>query len=751
MKHYLLSLLLFSLLCTGVRAQVISTANADSGSGYPALMASGFELEDPDCVHTGFGPHITQAFDAELDRNVFVFHSHIAEDNDRCLVFDRVRMEIKGSANTIPELRHSLGDTTYYRWKFRLDENFVGTSSFSHLFQNKAVGGSDSSFPILTITARANRVEVKHDGGDTGDALGSVAEADITNFRGQWVEGYIRQVHKEDGELDVTITDMATGRTILEYSNDNIDLWRAGAQLNRPKWGVYRSKNDALRDEDVRFANFCVSEEAEALCPAEAVLQPDTEAPTLPTDLAVTATTFTTVSLEWAASADVYGVTAYVIYNNGDSIAATTETEAIIARLMTATEYIFTVSARDAAGNDSGQSEAVTATTDDANALPNIVTSPTPADAAMDVNPQSGLSWTEGSNTETFEVFFGTTTEPASVRTQTINNYQPAMVENTTYYWRIDATNQNGTTAGPLWSFTTGNTNPDAPWYTYRGNARPEIETGFFELNTAPGEPTLDVLLTDPEDDTNSIFGYRSNTDENFRWRFALDERDSTITIVTRVRGIDDDASGIMHLDIRAFGWRQKVRLNSRTIKFERSSPTVEENLPFDWNDGYHIVRLVVTGKTATVYLDESSTPFMSGESNDPRDQSYFEWGKSGGDDYGAFVDYMALNTTEASAPGEGSPLPGDLFPGSVATFEPLLQAALRVYPNPASDIVTVELPAGSNYTGQLFSIDGRAATGTFTLGQGYNINVSTLRKGLYVLMVRSQAGEMARAKLLID
>jgi hypothetical protein len=86
-----------------------------------------------------------------------------------------------------------------------------------------------------------------------------------------------------------------------------------------------------------------------------------------------------------------------------------------------------------------------------------------------------------------------------------------------------------------------------------------------------------------------------------------------------------------------------------------------------------------------------------------------------------------------------------------VATFEPLLQAALRVYPNPASDIVTVELPAGSNYTGQLFSIDGRAATGTFTLGQGYNINVSTLRKGLYVLMVRSQAGEMARAKLLID
>lgn len=387
----LLFLTFLTLLCTCVRAEVTSTATSGSGSGYPALLASGFQLEDPDCIHTGFGARVTQAFDTELNRNVFVFHSHVTEDNDRCLVFDRVRMEIKGSSNSIPELQHARGDTTYYRWKFRLDEGFIGASSFNHLYQNKAVGGEDTSFPILTITARANKVEVKHDGGATGTALGSVAEADITKFRGKWVEGYLRQVHEENGELTVTIRDMETGLTILEYTNNDIDLWRAGAQLNRPKWGVYRSKNDALRDEEVRFANFCVSEEAEALCPAEAVLVPDTEAPTVPGDLAVTGTTFTTVSLNWEAAEDTYGVSSYVVYADGDSIASTTETEATLSGLATATTYSFTVTARDAAGNESAPGNAVEGTTDDANATGMQPTAPSDT-ISITVVAQDGLS-----------------------------------------------------------------------------------------------------------------------------------------------------------------------------------------------------------------------------------------------------------------------------------------------------------------------------------------------------------------------
>jgi chitodextrinase len=747
----LLTILLLVCAAGSFFAQVTATANAASGSGYPALIAGGFQIEDPDCVHPGFGAHITQAFDQELARNVFVFHSHIEEDNDRCIVFDRVRMEVKGSSGTIPELRHAEGQETFYRWKFRLDEDFIGVSSFHHLFQNKAVGGDDAGFPIITITARTSKVEVRHNGGDTGADLGTLVEADITKFRGKWVEGYVRQIHAEAGTLEVSIRDMATGQTILQYSNENIDLWRTGADLNRPKWGVYRAKNDALRDEDVRFADFCVSEAAEAFCPAEAVLLPDTEAPSIPTSLTVTSTAFTSVELSWQAAEDEYGVTDYVVYANGDSVATATITEATVANLMSSTTYSFTVSARDAAGNVSAQSEAVAATTEDANALPDAATNPFPENEATGIRPQSGLGWSQGNLTDSYEVFFGTDASPPSVGTQAASSFQPTMEANTTYFWRVASTNQNGTVSSPVWRFTTGDDNPDAPWYVYRGNARPEVETSFFELNAAPTDPTLAVLINDPDNAENSIFGYRSDTDENFRWRFGLGNQDSSITIVTRVKGIDANASGMMHLDVRAFGWRQKVRLNSSSIKFERSSPIIEEDLPFNWNAGYHILRIVVTGKTTTVYLDEETTPFMAGESNDQHDQFYFEWGKSGGADYGAYVDWLTLNITEASAPDNGTALPAGLLPGGVSTGALLLQSGVRVYPNPASETITVMLPHSGSYKARIMSVDGRVTTSETTLRHLGTLDVSSFPKGLYVLVVRSASGQIARTKLLID
>ena len=45
-------------------------------------------------------------------------------------------------------------------------------------------------------------------------------------------------------------------------------MWRTGADYNRPKWGVYRGKDDALRDEQVLFNDWCISESSASLCPS---------------------------------------------------------------------------------------------------------------------------------------------------------------------------------------------------------------------------------------------------------------------------------------------------------------------------------------------------------------------------------------------------------------------------------------------------------------------------------------------------
>ena len=74
-------------------------------------------------------------------------------------------------------------------------------------------------------------------------------------------------------------------------------------------------------------------------------------------------TTTSSVSLTWTASTDNVGVTGYDIYR-GSTLAGTTATTSFTDTGLTAsTQYTYTVKARDAAGNVSAASTAVTATT----------------------------------------------------------------------------------------------------------------------------------------------------------------------------------------------------------------------------------------------------------------------------------------------------------------------------------------------------------------------------------------------------
>lgn len=90
----------------------------------------------------------------------------------------------------------------------------------------------------------------------------------------------------------------------------------------------------------------------------------DTQAPTAPTSLRSTAKTSSTVSLAWNASTDNVGVTAYDIYSGSNQVLSVSGTTATVSGLSAGTAYTFTVKARDAAGNTSAASNAVSVTTD---------------------------------------------------------------------------------------------------------------------------------------------------------------------------------------------------------------------------------------------------------------------------------------------------------------------------------------------------------------------------------------------------
>jgi hypothetical protein len=98
------------------------------------------------------------------------------------------------------------------------------------------------------------------------------------------------------------------------------------------------------------------------------------------------------------------------------------------------------------------------------NTPPNIPSNPSPANHATGGSIDAHLSWTGGDpdagNTVTYNVYFGNSSTALTAMVshdQAGTSYDPGtLAYNTTYYWKIVATDNYGaSTTGPLWDFTT--------------------------------------------------------------------------------------------------------------------------------------------------------------------------------------------------------------------------------------------------------------------------------------------------------
>ncbi len=89
----------------------------------------------------------------------------------------------------------------------------------------------------------------------------------------------------------------------------------------------------------------------------------DTSPPTVPGNLRVTGTTNNSVALAWNASTDNVGVTGYNLYRGGTLVTTVTGLTYNDTGRSSCTSYTYTVRARDAAGNVSGDSSQVTGST----------------------------------------------------------------------------------------------------------------------------------------------------------------------------------------------------------------------------------------------------------------------------------------------------------------------------------------------------------------------------------------------------
>jgi chitodextrinase len=166
----------------------------------------------------------------------------------------------------------------------------------------------------------------------------------------------------------------------------------------------------------------------------------DTTAPSVPTGLTAIAGSSSSISLNWTASTDDVGVIGYRIFKNGTQISTSSTNAYNDAGLVSKTTYTYTVSAYDAAENNSPQSSSASATTFETGVTDTTPpTAPTNLIATTMSSSQIDLSWsasTDDYGVAGYEIY----RDAALISTVTGTDYaETYLSENTTYTYSIKA------------------------------------------------------------------------------------------------------------------------------------------------------------------------------------------------------------------------------------------------------------------------------------------------------------------------
>ena len=174
----------------------------------------------------------------------------------------------------------------------------------------------------------------------------------------------------------------------------------------------------------------------------------DSSPPSTPTGLTASVASSSTINLSWNASTDNVGVTGYKIFRGGVQIGTATGTSYSSTGLTASTTYAFTVSAYDAAGNNSAVSASVSATTLSGGTPDTTApTVPTNLQATATSRTQINLSWTASTDAvgvTGYKIYRG----GVQIATTTGTSYSDSgLTSATTYSYRISAYDAAGNTS----------------------------------------------------------------------------------------------------------------------------------------------------------------------------------------------------------------------------------------------------------------------------------------------------------------
>ncbi|MGB3008469.1 MAG: LamG-like jellyroll fold domain-containing protein, partial [Chitinophagaceae bacterium] len=198
-----------------------------------------------------------------------------------------------------------------------------------------------------------------------------------TNFSDPFTVVDANGPNKPDPAINLIITTLSKTSLRLDWSDNptplynetNFEIYRA-SQANGPFTLIAITNADVLTYTSaglnsnttyyykVRAVNNTGAAAASNV--ANGTTASDTQAPTAPTNLAITGTTRSSISLSWTAATDDVAVTKYDVYINGLKAYVTTQTSFTVYNLLAGQTYNFSTRARDFANNVSPFSNQVT-------------------------------------------------------------------------------------------------------------------------------------------------------------------------------------------------------------------------------------------------------------------------------------------------------------------------------------------------------------------------------------------------------
>ena len=296
------------------------------------------------------------------------------------------------------------------------------------------------------------------------------------------------------------------------------------------------------------------------------------------------------VSITTSLSVDVYdpdgdSMNVYFYWDNGTMIGVDTNVPsggtASIGPLSLSydTQYYWYAIANDTQFENQSSTWSFTTQLYPINHPPSKPFNPTPSDESTNVSVNTDLSWQcndPDGDPLTYDVYFGTTPNPPKVsNNQSSTTYDHGTLEyNTTYYWYVVAWDNKGAkNESNLWNFTTElfvNHPPDKP-----SNPSPANNSKNISIN-----PTLSILVTDPDNDALDVYFYN-----------ALD--DSLIGMVDNVlngsvatihwNGLDYNQTYFWYVIVNDSEFEVKSDTwNFKTIHEENQPPHVEIIKPVD-------------------------------------------------------------------------------------------------------------------------------------------------------------------------